>query len=72
MVFWVYMESPKIMEAGTALIPYGISGTPLEPRRKHSARAVPPPVLNGTQVVPSMEKYKWLHKKKYLIFMDLN
>ena len=57
------MVSPKIMEAGIALIPYRISGTPLELRQKHSTQAVPPPVLNGTQVVLAVDKYKWFHKK---------
>ena len=63
MAFWAYMASPKIMEVGTPLIPCRISGTQLEPCRKHSAHVVPLPVLNGTQAVSAVEKYKWLHKK---------
>ena len=49
MVFWACMASPKIMGAGTALIPCGIRGTSLELRLKHSAQAVPPPIFNGVQ-----------------------
>ena len=56
MVFWAYMASPKVMGVGTALIPCGISGTPLEPCQKHNAQAVPPPVFNGAQVVLAMKK----------------
>ena len=63
MVFWAYMAIPKAMEAGTAPIPCKVRGTLLVTRRKHSAQAVPLPVLNGTQTVPVVGKYKCMHKQ---------
>ena len=48
------MEIPKTMGMGTALIPYGIRGTSLEPYLKQGSQEVPPPVFNGTQVVSAV------------------
>ena len=49
------MENPKTLKAGIMATPYGIRGTTWELRQQHSGQAVPLPVSNGEQAVPTMD-----------------
>ena len=51
------------MDVGTALIPCGISNTPLELCLKFLTQAVPFLVLNGTQAVPAVGEKKYIQGK---------